>query len=340
MAARILLVFGLGILLSLPVGVAPPAAASGPIDNTLLDAVTIVRSEDIGPGTFDSIHLSCPAGMTATGGGVDVQNRVDMEVTASAPTFSGSQHRLISRGDGSNRAPVGWQGTVLNKSTSTKAFAVGVICATLSGVSTVVGSNEVSAGSFSSKKVTCPSGTGAVGGGIDMENVKTMKVTSSAPTFAGSGHRLGQQPNGLNPAPRGWQASAFYDTILSRGTLGYKVAAICAPLTGVKTHVVSDSVVPGNFDHERAMCPAGYMVLGGGIDVTQVLKMTVSSSAPSFNKFEYRLWQQPDGTNPAPNGWSASAINRDTVLHSIKVGSICARPVSRAFLPISQREAD
>lgn len=336
--ARLFLILSLGVLFTLPVGVAPPSAAAlGPITNTLLDTVTIVRSQNIGPSTIDSIHLSCPTGMTATGGGVDVQNRVTMEVTASAPTFGGLKHRLLSQRDGSNRAPVGWQATVLNKSTEVKSFTVGVICATLSGVSTVVGSNEVSVGSFGSKQVTCPAGTVAVGGGIDMENVKTMMVTSSAPTFAGSQHRLGQRPDGINPAPKGWQASARNE---STTTKGFKVAAICAPLTGIKTMVVAGSVVPGNYGFERAVCPADHIALGGGIDVTQVLRMTVSSSAPTFMGFLYRLLWQPDGTHPAPNGWSGSAINHDAILHSLKVGAICAEPMSRAFLPFGLREAE
>ena len=338
MAARLLLVIGLFGLLVLPIGIYPQAAAaSGPITNTLLDTVTIVHSENIGPGVFDAIHVSCPAGMTATGGGVDVQNRVTMEVTSSAPAFGGIQYRLLSQNDGLNRAPVGWQATVLNKSTEAKEFKVGVICATLSGISTIVGSDEVPLGSFRGKQVTCPTGTVAVGGGIDMENVQSMKVTSSAPTFAASQHRLFQQPDGMHPAPAGWQASALNH---STTTKSFKVAAICAPLLGIRTHVVSDSAAPGNYGGEPAVCPSGYIALGGGIDVGQVLKMTVSSSAPTFNAFEYRLLSQPDGTNPAPHGWSASAINNDTPTHTLKVGAICGEPVSRAFLPIGVREAE
>jgi hypothetical protein len=338
MIARFLLVFGLGILLGLPVGATPPTApASSPITNTLLDTVTVVQSQNLGPSTFDSIHVECPAGMTATGGGVDVESTLTMDVTASAPTFGGTQHRLLFRRDGSNAAPVGWQGSVLNRSAGVRKFTVGVICATLSGARTVVGSSDVLVSGFGSKRVTCPAGTVAVGGGIDTENVKTMMVTSSAPTFAGPSHRLGQQPDGIHPAPDGWQASARNEGTLTKK---FKVAAICAPLTGVLTHVVSDAVVPASHNRERAMCPTGYVTLGGGIDVTQLLKMTVSSSAQSYPKFQFRLHQQPDGINPAANGWNASAINKDVVIHAIKVGVICGEPISRAFLPFGLREAE
>lgn len=50
-------------------------------------------------------------------------------------------------------------------------------------------------GSYRSERVTCPSGMTALGGGIDMQNVLTMKVTSSGPTFAVGAHRLIQQPD-------------------------------------------------------------------------------------------------------------------------------------------------
>ena len=53
----------------------------------------------------------------------------------------------------------------------------------------------------------------------------TMKMTSSAPTFAVSSHRLLQQPNGTNPAPVGWQVTARNDDTT---TMAFKVAVICA----------------------------------------------------------------------------------------------------------------
>ena len=338
MVARYFLVIAVGVLFVFPASAkGPTAAASGPITNTLLDTVTVVSSDTVNAGTFAVERVTCPAGMTATGGGVDVEDTLKMDVTSSAPTFSGSQHRLLSQRDGTNRAPVGWQATVLNRSAGVREYSVGVICATLSGVTTMVGSAKATVGSFASERVKCPSGTVALGGGPDLENVMTMMVTSSAPTFAGSSYRLGQQPDGMHPAPNGWQASARNE---STTTKKLKVAAICAPLTGVKTHVVSDAVVPGSHNRERAMCPAGYIVLGGGIDVTQLSRMTVSSSAQTYPKFHFFLRDQPDGINPAANGWNSSASNKDLVLHSIKVGSICGEPVSRAFLPIGLREAE
>jgi len=67
-----------------------------------------------------------------------------------------------------------------------------------------------------------------IGGGIDLFNVLTMTVTSSGPVFddGGTGQRLISTPNGTQPAPIGWQASARNESS-AQGDL--KVAVICAP---------------------------------------------------------------------------------------------------------------
>ena len=97
----------------------------------------------------------------------------------------------------------------------------------LSGVSTVVGSGTATAGSFGVERVLCPTGTLAVGGGVDLENVLTMTVTSSGPTFEQNNNRLIFQPNGVNPAPIGWQASARNDDTTTKS---FKVAVICSQI--------------------------------------------------------------------------------------------------------------
>jgi len=195
------------------------------------------------------------------------------------------------------------------------------IASSASNPVTVVGSDTAAPGSFGSERVLCPAGTVAVGGGIDLENVLTMKVTASAPTFAQNNSRLIFQPNGTNPAPIGWQATARNDDTVVKSL---KVAVICAPLSGVSTVVGSDTVAPGSFGSERVLCPAGRVAVGGGIDLDNVLTMKVTSSGPTFAQNNSRLIFQPNGTNPAPNGWQATARNDDTTTKSFKVAVICA----------------
>jgi len=295
----------------------------------------VVGSDTAEPGSYAAERVTCPAGMTAVGGGIDVYNVLTMVVTSSAPTFDQSLHRLIQQPNGANPAPVGWQASARNEGTTARPFKVAVICATLSGASTVVGSDTAMPGSHRAERVTCPSGKVAVGGGIDVDNVLTMKLTSSAPTFDLSTHRLIQQPNGANPAPVGWQASARNDGTTSKSI---KVAVICAPLSGIRTEVGSDSATVGSFGGERVLCPPGDIALGGGIDMDNILTMKVTSTAPTFGGSSFRLLSQPNGTNPAPGGWLANARNDGITTMSLKVAVICGQPVSRAFLPIVVRE--
>ena len=203
--------------------------------------------------------------------------------------------------------------------------------ASLSGLVTVVSSDSAPGGSFGVERVLCPDGMVAVGGGIDMDNVLTMDVSSSAPAFEGADARLISRPDGTNPAPIGWQATARNDAASPQS---FKVAAICAPLSGVSTVVSSDSASGGSFGVERVLCPDGTVAVGGGIDMDNVLTMDVSSSAPAFEGADARLISRPDGTNPAPIGWQASARNDAASTQSFKVAAICAEPVFRVFLPL------
>jgi hypothetical protein len=225
MAIRLSLVIGLAILVGLPVGISSqPAIASPSMTDSLADAITVVGSDTVTAGTFGSERVRCPAGMIAVGGGVDLGNVSTMKVTSSAPVFGPSGDRLISQPDGINPAPTGWQASARNDDPRNLALKVAVICAPLSDVSTVVGSDTVTAGTFGSERVQCPAGMIAVGGGVDLGNVSTMKVTSSAPVFGPSGDRLISQSDGTNLAPTGWQASARND---DPRNLALKVAAIC-----------------------------------------------------------------------------------------------------------------
>jgi hypothetical protein len=203
----------------------------------------------------------------------------------------------------------------------------------ISGVTTVVASDTVAAGTFNVERVLCPAGTVAIGGGIDMDNVLTMQVTSSAPTFP-NGDRLISRPNGTNPAPNGWQATAFNQTATPKD---FKVAVICAPLTEASAVVASDTVAGGTFNVERVLCPAGDIAVGGGIDMDNVLTMRITSSAPTFSNGD-RLISRPNGTNPAPNGWQATALNQTTNPKDFKVAVICA-PLTEASTVVSSDTA-
>ncbi len=94
----------------------------------------------------------------------------------------------------------------------------------LSPTTTVVNSVAVQPGGFAATRVNCPAGMVAVGGGIDVDQVLSMVVTSSGPVFAQNNNRLIFQPDGQKPLPTGWQASARNNDASNKNI---KVAVIC-----------------------------------------------------------------------------------------------------------------
>jgi hypothetical protein len=186
---------------------------------------TVVGSTTVPAGSHRTVLVQCPAGTVAVGGGVDPYNMLNMRVTSSAPTFGPEPNdRLLKQPDGANPAPTGWRASVRNDDTRNLLFKAAAICAPLSGVSAVVGSDTVTAGSHKGEQVKCPAGTVTVGGGIDVYNVLNMKVTSTLPVFGPGLDRILAQPDGINPAPTGWRAHARNDDTRD---LAFKVAAIC-----------------------------------------------------------------------------------------------------------------
>ncbi|WP_152541214.1 hypothetical protein [Kallotenue papyrolyticum] len=186
-------------------------------------------------------------------------------------------------------------------------------------VLTVVQSDSVAAASFSATRVLCPAGWVAVGGGVDPFNVFLMEVTSSAPVFAQNNERLLFQPDGEQPAPNGWQVSIRnHDSAVQT----YKAAVICTRDTTVNTIVGSATIAAGTFNGQSVTCPHEQVAVGGGVDLFNVLAMTVTSSGPSFGS--QRLLLQPNGDHPAPNGWRAIARNDDATPRLLKVAVICS----------------
>lgn len=311
-----------------------PVLASSPQAETMLDNVfTVITSKSVPAGTFSVQNVSCPAGTVALGGGVDVENVITMIVTSSGPIFPGTAVRLLGQPNGAGPAPVGWRASAKNTAASTQTMRVGVICANITGVTTVIGSDTAPAGSFDVAFVSCPAGSVATGGGIDPYNILDMEVSSSAPRYAGT--RLYTQADGPAGAPNGWQA-----TSVNLGTTAreFKVAAICAPLEGVTSVISSATANAGTFGNERTVCPAGKIAIGGGADLEQVLNMRITSTAPTFSGSSARLYQQVDGNLfYAPHGWQSSTLNIDSVTRTIRNAVICAKQASHIYLPTINR---
>jgi len=203
---------------------------------------TAVNSASVSPGTFNTARVLCPGGTSTLGGGVDLGQVLLMTVTSSAPVYpDGTPEgtRLIFQLDGPGAAPIGWQVSAINDDTSAQAIKVGAICSGGAPAQTVVGSADVTPGSFNSVRVLCPKGTVAVSGGVDLNQVLTMRVTASAPVYPDGtpeGTRLIFQPDGPGAAPIGWQASAVNGDLAIQTM---KVAAVCVPEPGAAGQVLA-----------------------------------------------------------------------------------------------------
>jgi hypothetical protein len=289
---------------------------------------TVIGSSSVAPGNFNSVRVLCPSGTQAISGGIDPANVLTVKVTSSAPVYADNNNRLIFRSDGANPGAVGWQVTAKNDDSGPQTIRAAVVCAGayIGSTSTVVAtSNLFGGGNFSVASATCPAGSVALGGGVDLDNVLTMAATSSAPTYRGT--RLLSTPSGRNPAPDGWQASARNDSSTS---MKFKVAVICSTgVAGRTTSMVTSSspfASPGSFAAVRVLCPSGAATVGGGIDVGNVLRMTVTSSAPVFPGTNARTLTRSDGSDQAPDGWQVSARNDDSVAEPVTVAVICTTP--------------
>lgn len=292
----------------------------------------VITSKTIPAGTFGGATVYCPAGMAAVSGGIDVHNVLLMRVTSSGPFYSGTDGRLLSQEDGPNPAPIGWQAYAVNYGSSSAMIKIAVVCSSMTEVSSVVESGTVNAGTFDASAAACPTGSVALGGGIDPENVLTMEITSSGPVFGST--RLLQQPDGAAPAPTRWFGAVVNNADTQKK---YKTAVICAPSSSVSAVVGSMSVASGSFNALRVTCPAGSAAIGGGIDPNNVLTSTVTSSAPTFNNPEGRLILQPEGYASEPVGYQASQLNRDTSPMTVKVAAICMVQPKRVYIPLVER---
>ena len=88
----------------------------------------------------------------------------------------------------------------------------------LGGVLTVVpNGGPVAPGSFALQQINCPAGYEAIGGGIDVGNVRTVAVTSSQPIFEGFPPGLLAVTPGNHHRAIGWRGTVRNDDTVKHG---------------------------------------------------------------------------------------------------------------------------
>jgi len=280
-----------------------------------------VLSTTIDAGTLESIYVECPPGEVAIGGGTQVSDDGGIDLTGSAPRFGDTALPLLP--DGPAGAPTGWEGSAANESEEAGTIHVGVLCAPGAAVSTVVASVAVES-TFAGVTAECPEDTVAIGGGVAIVGgvalgALALRITQTGPRLPQTGALAGA-PEGVHEAPDAW-------TVFVRnpagGTSIVKVAAVCADLSDVSTHVAARLTEPGGQAGGEVDCPEGATALAGGIASGNPVGITVTSSSPRFLGDEPELVQQPDGTNPASIGWAPRGRNDSEEVMSVKRAAIC-----------------
>jgi hypothetical protein len=290
------------------------------------NAVTVQRAVSVPPnqGSAADVSVGCPAGHAALSGGLDHLDEPSFQITALAPTFNNAA--LLAQADGTRSAADGWHASVINLGNSAQVVTILAICAPVTDVVVAIASASVTASSGGqpgrgAATASCPAGTVALGGGVDVSRPEAMKLVSSSPSWPDSATSLIQRTSGTNPAPSGW-LGATSNQGANAGTI--KVAAMCANLATVVSQVSPTLTIPGGgWDGTTLTCPAGSIASGGGFDSNDPHALIGTFSTPIHTGYAFPV-DRGDGQYGAAAGWSA-----DTFSHSqsgtknLTVGVIC-----------------
>ena len=209
------------------------------------------------------------------------------------------------------------------------ALSAGAAFAQLSSTITVQRNFNVApnAGSYSLVTAQCPAGYSVLSGGLDSLGSADIELSSHGPTFGGD--RLINQPDGTRAATNGWLAA-----VINYGNRSWAVmvTAVCAPIAGARVVILSANVTAGSMTGSgtgsaEALCAAGEIATGGGVDSTNPEAMKVTSSSPFFGSGNSFLAGRTAGSNPAPVGWAGFVSNQGTSANGrVKVAAICVAP--------------
>jgi len=93
----------------------------------------------------------------------------------------------------------------------------------------------------------------------------------------------------------------------------------------VQTNIASTDANPGGAGGTRLVCPSGN-ALGGGVDTSQVLELSISSTAPTWgpDSLDELNFQPENDRIGAPVGWSGGAKSYSSSFHTVRVAVMCA----------------
>ena len=293
----------------------------------LTEVTTVTNRVTVQPSTtsaWTDASVRCPAGLVALSGGADTPDFNYFELSTSAPTFDGSG--LAFQPVGNRVAANGWYVSVRNLDTKVHTVTAVAMCAPLNNVIVAIASINAPAGSTTSPSTggtsaVCPSGYSATGGGIDVAFPGTMRVSTLGPVFGAQ--YLIDVPAGQQAAPTGWNGN-----VRNEGNAGtVKVAAVCAPLTGMFSIVTAPfTTTAGTVSGQSARCPANTIALGGGVDSNELTRNVLVVSTPLFPANPQFPSDRDAGSYTSANGWYSILYTYGPANFTARVAAICATP--------------
>ncbi len=282
-------------------------------------------------GSIAGAGGTCPDGRTAVAAGFDSDGLNLVWLQAMIPVLPFPLVTPLAAGAGSYvTQPLFWV-NARNTAPADHLLVTASVCAPFAATTIVGNGIVVPVTGSGAERVACPEGTFASGGGIDMSNSELF-VSSNAPVLddgSADGARITAVPDGPAAAPIGWRATArFPDPPVLESVAQAAVVCVATPLA---TQIASITVPGGGQDSTRALCPAGTVAYGGGVDDDGVGATIVTATAPVFDDGTangQRLVFRPAGIDAAPIGWFGSIRNDDTSDHVLKVAAICPEPIA------------
>lgn len=272
-----------------------------------------VASADIAPSSSSFAVGDCGDGFVV-GGGFDTAAEDGIRALSSIA--------LVPAAYTSWRSQL-WSGGVL-----TKEWKVAAICTDSPIESTVeVDSFNASDDHVFEETALCPPGLSALSGGSSSEGPEdAVFIAAAAPYFyfVGGG-RLAEMDPGLGPAPNGWRvARASDDSPIASHRASAQ--AVCRDEVAF-TQITAGSAPANGIGAAIAVCPEGFLAVGGGADALDLVGLEMVSSAPLFGtsggSIFQRLTTKPQGNVEPPVAWRASLRNRNDTPRSFQMAAVC-----------------
>ncbi|MEN9560188.1 MAG: hypothetical protein RLZZ502_1399 [Pseudomonadota bacterium] len=193
---------------------------------TVVASMSTTAASNASP-TLQTATALCPSGYAAVGGGGDFAQPGVMTMAFNAPRYTGKYTYDLAQGTYTD-APIGW--SVGIRSTGASALVkYAAVCVQGLSVTSVVSALQnvnvnISEFMTPSQMPSCPSGTNAIGGGIDTIGTTHLILNGSTPVYSGLSYPS-DLTDGQKSAPSFWGGGV--QNFSTSFTASYKAVILC-----------------------------------------------------------------------------------------------------------------